>query len=59
MAPELAIVDTRIRTLDPDRPFATAIAIEDGVVVAVGDTAEVRAACDATHHGACPARAGT
>ncbi len=47
MAPELALVDTRIRTLDPNRPFASAIAVEDGVIVAVGDTAEVRAACDA------------
>ncbi len=47
MAPDLAVVDTRIRTLDPTRPFASAIAIEDGVIVAVGDTAEVRAACDA------------
>jgi predicted amidohydrolase YtcJ len=47
MAPDLAVVDTRIRTLDPDRPWASAVAIEDGVIVAVGDTAEVREACDA------------
>ena len=45
MAPELAVVDARIRTLDPDRPFASALAIEGGVIVAIGDTAEVRAAC--------------
>jgi predicted amidohydrolase YtcJ len=48
VAPDLAVVDTRIRTLDPDRPFASAIAVEDGVIVAIGDTAEVRAACDAS-----------
>ena len=47
MAPDLAVVDTRIRTLDPARPFASAIAVEDGVIVAVGDTAEVRRLCDA------------
>ena len=47
MAPDLAIIDAHIRTLDPDRPFASAIAIQDGVIVAIGDTAEVRAACDA------------
>lgn len=46
MAPQLALVDTRIRTLDPDRPFASALAIEDGRIVAIGDTAEVRRACD-------------
>ena len=59
MAPDLAVIDVRIRTMDPDRPFAEAVAIQDGVVVALGDTAEVRAACDATHDGACPATAGT
>lgn len=34
--------------MDPDRPFATAVAIKDGVIVAVGDDATVRDACDAT-----------
>jgi len=48
VAADLAVVDVRVRTLDPARPFASAIAVEDGVVVAVGDTAEVRAACDAS-----------
>ena len=47
MAPDLAVVDVRIRTLDPERPYASALAIEDGVIVAIGDTAEVRSACDA------------
>ena len=47
MAPELAVVDARIRTMDPAQPFASALAIEGGVIVAIGDTATVRAACDA------------
>jgi len=46
MAAEIAVVDARIRTLDPDRPFASALAVQDGVIVAIGDTDEVRAACD-------------
>jgi predicted amidohydrolase YtcJ len=46
MAADLAVVDARIRTLDPDRPFASALAVQDGVIVAVGDTAEIRALCD-------------
>jgi predicted amidohydrolase YtcJ len=46
MAAELAIVDARIRTLDPERPFARAVAIRDGIIVAVGE--DVRAECDAT-----------
>ncbi|HEX5500207.1 MAG TPA: hypothetical protein VFX03_13305, partial [Thermomicrobiales bacterium] len=45
-APSLAIVGARIRTLDPARPFASAVAIRDGVIVAVGDDAAVRAECD-------------
>ncbi|MGH7350476.1 MAG: amidohydrolase, partial [Candidatus Rokuibacteriota bacterium] len=32
--------------LDPDRPTASAIAIEDGTISAVGSDAEVRAVCD-------------
>ena len=44
---DLAIVGARIRTLDPARPFASAVAIRDGVIVAVGDDAEVRVVCDA------------
>jgi hypothetical protein len=46
-APDLAIVGASIRTLDPSRPTATAVAVRDGHVVAVGDDAEVRAACGA------------
>jgi predicted amidohydrolase YtcJ len=44
---DLAIFGARIRTLDPDRPFATAVAVRDGLVLAVGSDAEVREACDA------------
>jgi predicted amidohydrolase YtcJ len=46
-AAELAVVGAHIRTLDPERPTATAVAIRDGEIVAVGDDAEVRDACDA------------
>lgn len=42
-----AIVGARIRTLDPERPSASAVAWRDGTIVAVGDDAEVRAVCDA------------
>jgi predicted amidohydrolase YtcJ len=39
---DLAIVGASIRTLDPARPFASAVAVRDGIVAAVGDDAEVR-----------------
>jgi predicted amidohydrolase YtcJ len=45
---DLAIVGASIRTLDPGRPHASAVAMRDGVIVAVGTDAEVRAACDAS-----------
>lgn len=35
-----------IRTLDPERPHATALAIRAGTIVAVGSDAEVRELCD-------------
>ena len=47
-AADLAVFGARIRTLDPTRPFATAVAIRDGVIVAVGSDAAVRDACDAS-----------
>jgi predicted amidohydrolase YtcJ len=43
MKPDLAIVGARIRTLDPERPFASAVACAEGRVLAVGDDAEIRA----------------
>ncbi len=46
MAADLAVVGARITTLDPERPLATALAVRDGLIVAVGDDAEVRSACD-------------
>ena len=45
---DLAVLGARIRTLDPARPWATAVALRGGTIVAVGDDAEVRDACDAT-----------
>jgi predicted amidohydrolase YtcJ len=44
---DLAVISTSVRTMDPARPFANAIACRDGVVVALGDD-DVRRACDAT-----------
>ncbi len=40
---DLAVLGASIRTLDPARPHASALAVRDGIVVAVGDDAEVRA----------------
>lgn len=48
MPADLAVVGARITTLDPDRPHASALAVTDGSIVAVGDDAEVRALCDAS-----------
>ncbi|MGD9710977.1 MAG: amidohydrolase [Thermomicrobiales bacterium] len=45
-APDLALVGARIRTLDPEQPFASAVALRDGVITAVGDDATIRAECD-------------
>ena len=47
MAAELAIVNARVRTLDPAQPFAEAVAMRGGTIVAVGDELDVRAYCDA------------
>lgn len=44
---DLALVGARVRTLDPRRPEATAVAVRDGTVVAVGGDDEVREGCDA------------
>ncbi|MGX6447762.1 amidohydrolase [Patulibacter sp. S7RM1-6] len=40
---DLLLVGGRVRTLDPTRPSASAVAVRDGRIVAVGDDAEVRA----------------
>ena len=42
-----AIIGAHVRTLDADRPAATAIAWRDGVIVAVGADDEVRGVCGA------------
>src|SRR6478736_4999347 len=39
---DLALVGTRIRTLDPEKPTAAAVAVADGEIVAVGSDAEIR-----------------
>ena len=40
---DLAIVNARIRTLDPARPFATSVAIKDGIITALdGDVSATR-----------------
>jgi predicted amidohydrolase YtcJ len=44
---DAAILGARVVTLDADRPAASAVAWRDGVIVAVGDDAAVREACDA------------
>jgi predicted amidohydrolase YtcJ len=45
-AADLAIISATVRTLDPERPEASAIAFRDGTIVAVGSDPEVREACD-------------
>ena len=39
---DLAVLGAAIRTLDADRPIASAVAVREGLIVAVGDDAEVR-----------------
>ena len=47
MAAELAVLSAQVHTLQPGTPPATAVAVADGMIVAVGSDAEVREACDA------------
>src|ERR1039457_1194937 len=47
-AADVAVLSTTVRTLDPDRPEADAVAFCDGVIVAVGSEAEVREVCDSS-----------
>lgn len=42
---DLALVNGRIRTLDPSRPAATALAIAGGMIVEAGDDDRIRALC--------------
>ncbi|GAA5000892.1 amidohydrolase [Streptomyces siamensis] len=39
---ELILTGAEVRTLDPARPHATAVAVRDGVIAAVGDENDVR-----------------
>jgi hypothetical protein len=45
-APDLVLRNGRITTLDPAKPDATAIAMKDGLVLAVGSDAEMAALAD-------------
>ena len=45
---DCAIVNARVRTMDPSFPVASAVAWRDGLIVAIGDELSVRAHCDAT-----------
>jgi predicted amidohydrolase YtcJ len=44
---DLIVRNARITTLDPAQPVATALAVADGLVVAIGDEAKVMAQADA------------
>ena len=39
---DLIVLADRVRTLDPERPHAQAVAMRDGVITAVGDRADAR-----------------
>ncbi|AIA03219.1 amidohydrolase [Streptomyces noursei ZPM] len=41
-AADTVLTGARVRTLDPARPWAEAVAVKDGRIVAVGDAADVR-----------------
>lgn len=43
MTPDLILTHGRIRTMDPARPYAEALAVKDGRILALGDTAAMRA----------------
>ncbi len=44
-AADLVLTDARVRTLDPARPEATAVAVKDGLIVAVGGEPDVQDWC--------------
>ncbi|MER5766654.1 amidohydrolase [Streptomyces sp. NPDC001985] len=39
---DLVLTGARVRTLDPGRPYASAVAVKDGLIAAVGDERDVR-----------------
>ena len=39
---DLALVGARVRTLDPEKPWASAVALAGGTIAAVGSDAEIR-----------------
>ncbi|GAA2773630.1 hypothetical protein GCM10010521_59810 [Streptomyces rameus] len=41
-AADLILAGAQVRTLDPERPSATAVAVHDGTVTAVGTADDVR-----------------
>jgi predicted amidohydrolase YtcJ len=43
LAPDLILTDARITTMDPAMPDATALAVKDGEILAVGEKAQVEA----------------
>ena len=47
MAADLALLSARVHTLEPGAPPVSAVAITGGAIVALGDDAAVREACDA------------
>ncbi|MFI5527773.1 amidohydrolase [Kitasatospora sp. NPDC051853] len=42
MTPDLVVLAARVHTLDPARPRATAVAVRDGLITAVGDARDAR-----------------
>ena len=42
---DLVLAGAEVRTLDPDRPYATSVAVRDGLITAVGDETDVRDWC--------------
>ncbi|MFH9064371.1 amidohydrolase [Streptomyces coeruleorubidus] len=42
---DLVLAGAEVRTLDPDRPYATSVAVRDGLIAAVGDETDVRDWC--------------
>ncbi|MEZ4532456.1 MAG: amidohydrolase [Thermomicrobiales bacterium] len=49
MSGNLLLINGRIKTMDPENPLVEAVAIRDGIVVAVGSNAEAKAATAAKH----------